>query len=223
MVVAALAAKGAYLLLLRRRILTWGATSREVTAPMPGDDLLPQAQLVATRAITVKSPADAVWPWLAQLGQGRGGFYSYDWLENLAGCEVVSTSHVVEHWQHPAVGDDFRLHPEVALKVAVVEAPRALVVRGAPPEELQAEPAEAGLPYDFSWAFVLVPCGGETTRLVVRERYRYLRPWAFPLVETLAVASFVMTERMLRGIRDRAETAQESTSHSKARRATTTP
>jgi hypothetical protein len=200
--VAVLAAKGVYVVLLRRRLLTWGATASEVSGPLPGDDLLPDVDLVATRAISIDAPVQDVWPWVAQMGQGRGGLYSYDWLENLAGCQMTSASEVVQLWQHPVVGDDFRLHPDVALQVALVDPSRALVVRGAVSATGQAASDETAMPYDFTWAFVLLPKPGGT-RLVVRERYRYLSPWARPLVETISVASFIMTERMLRGVRDR--------------------
>jgi hypothetical protein len=201
--VAVLAAKGVYLVFLRRRLLTWGATASEVSGPLPGDDLLPDPDLVATRAISIRAPVQEVWPWLAQMGQGRGGLYSYDWLENLVGCQITSAWQVVEQWQHPAVGDDFRLHPDVALQVVVVDPPWALVVRGAVSASGQDASADPAMPYDFTWAFVLVPEPGERARLVVRERYRCLTPRARPLVEAVSVASFVMTERMLRGVRDR--------------------
>ena len=191
--------------LLRRRLLTWGATAAEVSSPVQGDDLLPHADLVATRAISIAAPADEVWPWLAQMGQGRGGLYSYDWLENLVGCQMSSASQVVDQWQHPVEGDDFRLHPDVALQVAVVDPPQALVVRGAASATGRDAPAGPAMSYDFTWAFVLRPEDDGHVRLVVRERYRYLSTWARPLVEAVSIASFVMTERMLRGIRDRAE------------------
>jgi hypothetical protein len=202
-VAVGLAANAAYLLVLRRRVLRWGATPSEASATLPGDDLVPHADLVATRAISIAAPAQDVWPWLAQMGQGRGGLYSYDWLENLVGCQMTSASHVVEEWQHPSVGDDFRLHPDVALQVAVVDPPRAFVVRGAVAAAGQAATDEPAMPYDFTWAFVVVPESGERSRLVVRERYRYLTRGARPLVEAVSLVSFVMTERMLRGVRDR--------------------
>lgn len=198
-------AAGLYAAVLRPRLLTWGAAPDEVSSSLPGDDLLPRPDLVATRAISIDAPAEAVWPWVAQMGQGRGGLYSYDWLENLVGCQMVSATRVVQEWQHPAVGDGFRLHPDVALEVAMVEPPHALVVRGAVSATGQDGSGDPSMPYDFTWAFVLHPRSDGRTRLVVRERYRYLSRWALPLVETVSVASFIMTERMLRGIRDRAE------------------
>ena len=193
--------------LLRHRYLRWGATFEEVGMALPGDDLVPRADLVATRAITIRATAEAVWPWVAQLGQGRGGFYSYDALENLVGCDIHSADVVVPGWQDVEAGDEVKLHPQLALAVALVDRGRTLVLRGGVP--LGGAPkrgAPAQPPYDFTWAFaVLDEPGPGATRLVVRERYGYLRPWASLVVEPVELISFVMTERMLRGIRDRAE------------------
>lgn len=72
---------------LRRKSMRWGATHDEARAPLPGDDLLPRADLAATRAITIRAGGGDVWPWLVQLGQDRGGFYTYEWLENLVGAD----------------------------------------------------------------------------------------------------------------------------------------
>ncbi len=191
--------------LLRGRLLRWGATTREALGPLPGDSVLPEADLVATRAITVRAGAAEVWPWLAQMGQGRGGLYSYDWLENLVGCRMRSADELVGRWQDVAAGDDFLLHPDVPLRVVEVRPPRSLVVRGGATAHGHPTDGGPGAPYDFTWAFVLAPQGAERTRLLVRERYRYRAPWARLLVEPVSVISFVMTERMLRGIRDRAE------------------
>jgi hypothetical protein len=166
---------------------------------LPGDDLVEEPGLSATRAITIRASAVEVWPWIAQMGQGRGGLYSYDFLENLVGCDIHSADRIVPEWQHVRAGDEFRLHPEVRLEVAAVDPRRSLVIRGG------VLMGDAPPPYDFTWAFVLhdAPAGG--TRLLVRERYRYRRRWAPLLVEPVETVSFVMTRRMLRGIRDRAE------------------
>jgi hypothetical protein len=208
--VASLAAVGAYAAALRRRQFQWGATSDEVVMTLPGDELLGRADLVATRAVTVRAEAEDVWPWLAQMGQGRGGLYSYDWVENLVGCQMNSAERVVPKWQGVEVGDDFRIHPDVALKVVHVNPPHALVVEGGVSATGEATAGDADAPYDFTWAFVLVPGVKGRTRLVVRERYRCHTTAARVLVEVVCVVSFVMTERMLRGIRDRAEAAISS-------------
>src|SRR6478735_5931773 len=118
---------------LRARQRRWGATDDEVNRTLPGDDLISHADLTATRAITIHATAAQVWPWIAQLGQGRGGFYSYDFLENLVGCDIHSADHVEPDWQSIAVGDEIRLHPEVGLTVALLERGRSLVLRGGIP------------------------------------------------------------------------------------------
>jgi hypothetical protein len=187
--------------LARSRSLRWGATDDELAAVLPGDELIAHPDLVATRAISIDATADRVWPWLAQLGQGRGGLYSYDGLENLVGCDMHSADQVLPEFQHLAVGDEFRLHPDVALQVALVEPGHALVLSGGVPM------GEAAPPYDFSWAFVLRGTSGGRTRLLVRERYGYTQWWSPLLVEPVEVVSWLMSQRMLRGIRDRAEHA----------------
>jgi hypothetical protein len=189
----------AYLVLLRAKQLRWGASGDEVAGALPGDDLVPEADLTATRGITIHRPAADVWPWIAQLGQGRGGLYSYDALENLVGCDMHSADRIVPEWQAVQVGDQMRLHPEVPLEVALVDPGRALVLRGGVPM------GNSAPPYDFTWAFVAQERPDGATRLLVREQYRYTRWWAPLLVEPVGLISFVMSQKMLRGIKQRAE------------------
>jgi hypothetical protein len=189
------------MLLARPWQLRWGSTSEETDAHLLGDDLVPHPHLVATRAITVRTRADSIWPWIAQIGQARAGFYSYDLLENLFGCDIHNADRIVPEWQAIAVGDDVKLYPDGGLVVASVQRGRALVLRGAAPVEGGPAPP----PFDFTWAFVLQERPDGTTRLLVRERYGYTKPWTRLLVEPIQAVSFVMTQKMLRGIRDRAE------------------
>ena len=171
----------AHLLIARPRLLGWGATDQERESLIAGDDLIANANLTATRAITIHASADQVWPWIAQLGQGRAGFYSYDFLENLAGCDIHSADRIVPEWQNIAVGDDVMLAPNAGLTVASQERGRSLVLRGgAPLGKLES-------PYDFTWAFVLRAEPDGSTRLLVRERYAYRRLWAPILVEPTEV------------------------------------
>jgi hypothetical protein len=189
----------AYLLSGRERQLRWGATDAERDECLPGDDLIPAPDLTSTRAITVNASRDDVWPWLAQVGQGRGGFYSYDRLENLVGCRIHSADSIVPEWQDPGVGDRVGLAPEVGLEVAQIVPGRSLVLRGGIP--LGRVPP----PYDFSWAFVAREQPDGATRLLVRERYAYTRGWAALIIEPVSVISLVMSRAMLRGIKHRAE------------------
>jgi hypothetical protein len=185
----------------RRRYLRWGVTDQELHQSFPGDDVIGRADLTATRAITIEASADEVWPWIAQLGQGRGGFYSYDFLENLVGCDIHSADRIVSEWQDIGVGDEVRLAPRVGLAVADLERGRYLILRGGIPM------GNAASPYDFTWAFVLQDAPYKTTRLIARERYGYTRPWARILVEPVEAVSFAMSQKMLRGIKARAERA----------------
>jgi NAD(P)-dependent dehydrogenase (short-subunit alcohol dehydrogenase family) len=192
-------AGAAVVALARRRYLRWGSTAEELARALPGDDLVPDANITATRAISVAATAETVWPWIAQLGQGRGGFYSYDFLENLAGCDIHSADRVVPEWQSIAVGDEVKLHPEIGLRVAVLRPGTALVLRGGIPM------GPVAPPYDCTWAFIVHAHEDGTTRLVVRERYEYTRWWSSLLVEPVQLISFIMSQRMLRGVKQRAE------------------
>jgi hypothetical protein len=189
----------AYTFAGRRWQLHWGATREEVNKALPGDQLLSVADMTTTRAITIHADSTRVWPWIAQIGQGRGGFYSYDALENLVGCDIHSADRIVPEWQDVKIGDEVRLAPKVPLEVTAVEAGRALALRGGVPM------GNAPPPYDFTWAFVIDEQSNRASRLLVRERYTYTRRWSSLLVEPVEVVSFLMTQRMLRGIRDRAE------------------
>lgn len=185
--------------LLRRRLMRWGATDAELELALAGDELLPKVSLTSTRSITIDAAVAQVWPWLAQLGQGRGGFYSYDFLENLVGLDIHSADQIHPRWQHLTVGSPVQLAPQLALTVAVLEPGRALVLRGAVPV------GAAAVPFDFTWAFTLHPGTRGRTRLVVRERYRYVHRWAGLIAQPAELVSCLMSPRMLRGIKRRAE------------------
>jgi hypothetical protein len=185
--------------LARGRYLHWGATTAESASALAGDELVANADITATRAITSPAAPDAVWPWIAQLGQGRGGFYTYDFLENLVGCDMHSADRIVPEWQSIAIGDEVRLHPEIGLRVALLDAGTALVLRGGIPM------GPVAPPYDFTWAFIARAQDDGSTRLVVRERYEYTRWWSSLLVEPVQLVSFIMSRRMLRGIKQRAQ------------------
>jgi hypothetical protein len=88
------AATALYALVIRPWHLHWGAEPGDEQRELPGDELLPRDGTQVLHAVTIDAPAEEVWPWLAQLGQDRGGFYSYEWLENLAGCEMKNADRV---------------------------------------------------------------------------------------------------------------------------------
>ena len=107
----------------------WGATDEEVRRTLPGDEMVPHPKWGWTHAVSIRASAAEVWPWLVQIGQGRGGFYSYEYLENLIGCDIHNADRVIPEFQHLQVGDSIRLHPRMpAYPVAIVEPERALVL-----------------------------------------------------------------------------------------------
>ena len=212
-VVTTEALAAACLFLALPRLRRWGATAEEVSRTLPGDDLVASPLYTTTHAITVRAPAADVWPWLVQIGQNRGGFYTYDALENIAGLKVRSADRVHPEWQDLRAGEDYlTLDPDEAMKmtIAVFEPPHAFVVRSGAPGE---PPQEAG---DFfrgelawTWGFYLEHDETGATRLIVRSRAAWRRtvPTAFARALLLEPAHFIMEQGMLRGIRDRAEGA----------------
>ena len=178
----------------RRWCLTWGATDNEAAGALPGDELLADPGVVTTRAVSIDAPPSAIWPWLAQMGPGRGGAYTYDWIENLAGLGMHSADQILPEFQDLRVGDAQRLGRRgPLLRVAVLEPERALVLR-----------SDDG---NWVWAFVLAP-DGAGTRLISRNRIAM--PGAPRLARSLYAyvmepGSLIMERKMLLGIRQRAE------------------
>lgn len=191
----AIAAGAVYRALLRRRILNWGATEREAAERLPGDELLEDADGVATRAITIDAPPSAVWPWIAQMGPSpRGGAYTYDWIENLFGLGMHSADEILPEFQDMKVGDEYQLGPNrPSMRVEVLEPERFLVFRF----EDQT----------WVWIFALVPEDGMTRLL---SRNRIATPYAsaptrlFNMM-VMEPGSLVMERKMLLGIKERAE------------------
>ena len=184
--------------LTRRWYATWGATPAEQQRALPGDDIVAQPRLVVTRAITIRAPAEAIWPWLLQLGQGRGGLYSYQRLENLARCDMHNAGAIQPQWQSPVVGDKVRFGPAPFpyQLIRAIDPGRTLVLGSAPGESRT--PA--------SWVFHLEPVAGGT-RLIVRSRNGYPPGIGQTIVWRVMTDPifFVMERRMLIGICDRAE------------------
>ena len=187
----------------------WGADKEEVNQPLPGDELVPEPLLGYTRAISIKGPAKRVWSWLAQIGQGRGGLYSYDGLENLAGCKIHSADHIIPELQDPQVGELIRLGPQgyPCFAVASVDPARALILISANPKTGQ--PVEHTMQADkgysiATWQFILQAQAENTTRLLVRQRLSYNPDlaWVWRLTEPVG---FVMERKMMLGIKKQAE------------------
>ncbi len=191
----------------------WGATDEEVKMIMPGDELVEKPKFNTTRAVTINAPPEDVWPWLAQMGQGRGGLYTYDWLENLAGLDIHSIDWVVPEMQDLKVGDVIPLSPDGMGPVVKAVEPNKLLVTAANQDEMS-----------LSWVWHLRDLKDGRTRLVARWRAHFdfgmmlnketlnnLKKSPWPTLASLLVTGlldigeFIMERGMLIGIKKRAE------------------
>jgi hypothetical protein len=185
---------------LRGRRRSWGSTENERSLRLPGDELVPEPQWVYNHAISIHAGRPAVWPWLLQLGQGRGGFYTYEGLENLIGCQVHNIMELRPELQQLRVGETIITHGRSGFgpPVTRIEPERALVL-GGPPNERGSQ---------ATWAFHLLDGPGGTTRLLERGRgvagsgtleQLAFGPWLLDPI------GFVMSKKMLRTIKELAE------------------
>ncbi|MGC4835008.1 SRPBCC family protein [Micromonospora vinacea] len=176
------------------RLLTWGATTGEVAGTLPGDEFLADPDIVSTRAVTIEAPPRAVWPWLVQMGSGRGGAYTYDWIENLFGLDMHSADEILPRFQHLATGDELPLGRNgPAMRVEILDPERTLVFRSADGA--------------WVWGFHLRP-DGAGTRLISRNRIALAgSPGPVRIAYRLVMepGSLIMERRMLLGIKQRAE------------------
>jgi hypothetical protein len=178
---------------------TWGSSTEEAHTRLPGDELVPQPTFQSTRAVTIMATPERIWPWLVQIGQDRGGFYSYDWLENLVGADIHNADRIVPEWQHRVRGDFVpSLRPDYARgrvrdiagwRIGWLEPHRGFALIG--------------------WgAFVLVPLDRDRTRLIVRTRSAAVPGAFFSRFADITFGRplhFVMERRMLLGIKERVE------------------
>ncbi|HZU86095.1 MAG TPA: hypothetical protein VFF78_01350 [Anaerolineaceae bacterium] len=181
----------------------WGATNEECSRTLPGDELVPNPKLLYTHAITMHASAAQVWPWLVQIGQGRGGLYSYDGLENLIGCDIHSADRIVPEFQNLKVGDHVLFGPAEkkfpGQVVAQIEPEKALVMYALDPVKREAVKT-------VTWTFILEQQDAHTTRLIARGRNWYADGFANALIwHMVEPVSFVMERRMFKGLKARVE------------------
>jgi hypothetical protein len=172
----------------------WGATDDEVARAMPGDEIIPDAAST-TRAITIHARPEQIWPWLVQLGFGRAGWYSYDWIDNDG---HPSADRIQSEHQHLEVGDQILMVPGMGPRVRAIEPNRSLLCGD----------QEGG-----TWCLGLYPDGDQQTRLVSRWRVGWtLTPATAFWILLSDPGAFIMERRMLMGIRQRAERAAATVS-----------
>jgi hypothetical protein len=178
-----------FIRVVRPWYLQWGATDEEVVMTMPGDGLIPDTNS-ATRAIGIAAPPQDVWPWLLQLGFGKAGWYSYDWIDN---DMQPSADQIIPEYQALEVGDRILMMPDMGFTVTSVDPGRSIVSL-----------LEDGT---TSWCLGLYSEDGTGTRLVSRWRPKWgkITPASALLIALSDPGSFIMEQKMLRGIRDRAE------------------
>ena len=210
LIAAGAAAVTTYILAIRPWHLRWGSTDEEVHLPLPGDDLVPNAKLTATHTITINATPAQIWPWLVQIGQGRGGFYSYDWIENAMGLDIHTANQILPECQDLKVGDLIPLsEDDFGVPVVILDAEKSLVLYGdtREPGPGTAPPMKEGDFMATVWGFHLIPQEDGSTRLVER----IFIDWNESPLNTvfyrvfLEPGSFIMEQKMLRGIKERAE------------------
>jgi hypothetical protein len=162
---------------------------------MPGDRFVTLPSYETTLGVTIDTSAAEIWPWLVQMGCGRGGLYSYDWLDRLFGyLDAPSAERILPQWQRLAVGDEIPIGRGGGFPVKAIVPCRSLILGG------HREDVE------WSWELALVPVSGERARLISRNR-AWIPPRARSWFMMLFIepAAFVMTRKMLLGIKRRAE------------------
>ena len=192
--------------LLRPVIHEWGATPSELAMSLPGDDLTSDPILRWTHGITIYAPADEVWPWIAQMGDTRAGFYSYTFIENQAGALMggegydvvyVNADRIYPEWQDPQPGDEII---QGALKIRELEPGRYMLADSIIPEVM-----------NWVWLWYLQPIDDEQTSLIVRMAIELPDSAADDPVMgfMMDVGGFVMENNMMQGIKTRAEGKKE--------------
>lgn len=195
-----------FLSIARPRYRTWGATAQEIERQLPGDRIAPAHATQETRAITIRAPIDQAWPWLAQIGQYRGGFYSFDQLENAVGCEMPTVDVLTPAHQVWQVGDSLWMYGRDKANGVGFAVLRKLV----PGRALAFSTTATGSPkgqVDGSWTFVMEPLDAGTTRFLIRGRGPADRSVAWATFDRLIFEPmhFVMERRTMLGIKQLAE------------------
>jgi len=190
----------------------WGSTVDELKRSWMGDEFVPTPRGGFTHAITIHASASQVWPWVAQIGQDKGGFYSYEFLENLVGCDIHNADRLVPEWQSVKIGDTLRLHPMAGIPIQLVEPRHGFVMNGVLNTKT-GDSVEAGapLPADFakvSWLFYVNDIDGGASRFISRWRVDYppcLKNEIMLGRYGLEPIAAVMGIKMMKGIKYRAE------------------
>ena len=188
---------GVYLRFIRPWQLLWSATDEEVARTMPGDDVVKHPTFNATRAVTIQTRPEEIWPWLVQIGVTRAGWYSYDWMDNLG---RPSAQRILPEWQHIAVGDVIPMSPD---------GKQGQWVKDFEPNQWMLWWDNKG---NATWSWGLYPLEESQTRLITRVRMRY--HWLSPMLVFDLLVEFtdiVMMRKCMLSIKQRVERASGQT------------
>ncbi len=182
----------------------WGLEEPDAARTLPGDGLVPTPRWSWTHGVEIEASTERVWPWIAQIGASKAGFYSYQFLENVAGCDVLNAEVVHPDWE-AKVGDALSLHPKMPpLEIVAAERGRWMVARTSVDE-----PRGEGRGWAVStWLFLIEPLGEGRCRLVSRFRSDYSDEIAMRLSFGPAIlepVGYAMDRKMLLGVKERAE------------------
>ena len=192
----------AYVFAVRPWHTAWGATHVDRVVRLPGDELSPRAYHTITHAVNIDAPPEAVWPWIMQIGQDRSGFYSYRFLENLAGCDMPSVRKIMPEWQNRAKGDTVwfatpKRYGGRARMVATIVEPQRSMTLATPADWKRFQSGDEGL--ETTWTFALIPKPDGATRLIARTRAVAYPTFATRLLNYLfwEPVHFLMERKML--------------------------
>lgn len=195
---------------LRHARSHWGLDEEAAARVYPGDDLVPNPRWMWTHGVEIDAPAEDVWPWIAQIGENHAGFYSYQWLENLAGCNVRNAETIHPDWEQH-LGGAIILHPNAPpLPVEGLAAGQWFVAHGRPDPTARGDGQRW---VEVSWLFFLEALGAAGGKRRCRFISRYRCATSEDLVTrlqfgaTVEPVGFAMDRKMLLGVKDRAERA----------------
>jgi hypothetical protein len=202
----------AYLTLMFKSLRDrWGMSYKELSKSFPGDFLVPQPRSQFTHAIEINAPANFVWPWIAQIGQGRGGFYSYEALENLVGLGIYNADQILPEYQHPKIGDLIHFGPNDAYPLVICEDGKAMAIENwydVDNNSVYNQALESPMNYlHLSWLWMVEPIDENRSRFVSRNRVDYSPSFKNRLLLGLLAEPvvFAMDRKMCYGIKRRAE------------------
>ncbi len=192
----------------------WGLRKEDAQRIFPGDELVEQPNAQFTHAIEIDAPCEDVWPWIAQIGQGRGGFYSYEALENVVGLNIYNSDEVLSEFQNPKIGDLISFSPNDAYPLVLCEPGKAMAIGFSfdMDKNIQVE-SDSVLPENYfklTWLWCIEPIDEQRTRFFSRNRIEYAPSFKNKLMFGLLMEPivFAMDRKMCLGIKKRAETLQ---------------